>query len=191
MASFRVERIPPYSPLVPSPLRPDIAYNAFAPRTIKRPKVSRINRKTPNPVSLTQRLLRQKAAAAWRSEKEKIEHVSNLVEQTQPQQRAPFFANYRPQNHVLGLHNDDARARLDFGHGAMTAFVTVPLSEKTALLHESEAGFHLDGEGLRTHRHYAGSAMRKLALVIAMLCLIVVFSVLRLQCLMASPTAVS
>ena len=59
----------PHSPTISSPLNPE-SYYEIPSKTTRRHRSVRINgRRIPNPVSPTQRLLRQKAEAAWRSTK--------------------------------------------------------------------------------------------------------------------------
>ena len=73
MHFFRTEK-PRYSPLVSSPLNPESCYE-IPPKKTPRSPSARPSRKTSNPVSPTQRLLRQKAEAAWRSEKKHVHIV--------------------------------------------------------------------------------------------------------------------
>lgn len=65
MASIMLERS--YAPTVPSPLNPTSCRESPR-RSPRQGKTTTRSQKSPVPLSPTQRLLRQKAAAAWRSE---------------------------------------------------------------------------------------------------------------------------
>ncbi len=182
MPFIMVEKTP-YSPLVSSPLNPESCYE-IPRKNARRIKALRLNgRKIPSPVSPTQRLLRQKAETAWRS------------------QKGHFFPRGRPMNDSLditmscdepqtdgrGLGGQNVRVRIDIDRAAVVTVISMPMDGK-GLQPTASSTFHDDQEGLcQVYRPAAGIAARKILWIIALLCVVGLVTAVRLQMLLRNP----
>ena len=182
MHFFRAEK-PRYSPLVSSPLNPESCYEIPPKKTPPRSPSARLNRKTSNPVSPTQRLLRQKAEAAWRSEKKHVHIVSS------PPLSAPSAA-LRDARLSHGEGQDVfVRIGIDSSVSVQVVCPAVRIDEKTILAREpldDLRGFQ--HETLRSAHRRAGLATILLILTSTTLCVTGLVSLLCVEAVLRRPS---
>ena len=180
MHFFRTEK-PRYSPLVSSPLNPESCYE-IPPKKTPRSPSARPSRKTSNPVSPTQRLLRQKAEAAWRSEKKKHVHIVRSP---------PFSAPSAALRDQAARGGPDVFVRIGID-SSVSVEVVCPgagIDEKTILARQ-----HLDDhrefqrEAMRSAHGRAGLATILLILTSTTLCITGLVSLLCVEAVLRRPS---
>ncbi|KAH8884796.1 hypothetical protein GQ53DRAFT_770612 [Thozetella sp. PMI_491] len=173
MPFFLVDKTP-YSPAVSSPLNPESCYE-IPRKNARRCKAIRLSgRKIPNPISPTQKLLRQKAEAAWRSEKGHF---------TSPPRSSLDNQAHKKQSLQLRISIDRA-----------TVVTVIPISINGKVFqHHPRDAFHDDQEGLiLTHKRGQGAAAaRKVLLIMMLLCVLGLATVFRLRVVLGRPPIIS